>query len=173
MHAPLQVLDGTALLFLRIVYAFDGLLTVRASAVKELVTDANFDCSEEGIVSLTSSSDMLSKTLIPFVRQKLQAMDNSHVALVSLHLQAVGFEEYRCDRNMFVLLPCQSKGMSDGLSLRSLGMSLASLQKIIKSAAADDEVTLRADESQDVLGLLFESKRLSNLLQTSSADILT
>ncbi|KAI5480477.1 proliferating cell nuclear antigen (pcna) [Pseudohyphozyma bogoriensis] len=90
-------------------------------AVKELVTDANFDCSDEGI--------------------KLQAMDNSHVALVSLQLNSSGFQDYRCDRNM------------------SLGMSLTSLQKIIKSASNDDTVTLRADESHDVLGLLFESKK--------------
>lgn len=37
-------------------------------------------------------------------------------------------------------------------------MSLASLQKIIKCAANDDVVTLRADESQDVLAMLFEGK---------------
>jgi proliferating cell nuclear antigen len=32
--------------------------------------------------------------------QALQAMDNSHVALVSLKLTADQFESYRCDRNM-------------------------------------------------------------------------
>ncbi|GAA5880176.1 hypothetical protein JCM16303_001240 [Sporobolomyces ruberrimus] len=90
-------------------------------AVKELVTDANFDCTDEGI--------------------KLQAMDNSHVALVSLNLAKSGFQEYRCDRDM------------------SLGMSLTSLQKIIKCAGNNDMVTLRADESVDVLALLFEAKK--------------
>ncbi|GAA6064738.1 hypothetical protein JCM10212_005317 [Sporobolomyces blumeae] len=90
-------------------------------AIKELVTDANFDCSDEGI--------------------KLQAMDNSHVALVSLNLAKSGFNEYRCDRDM------------------SLGMSLTSLQKIIKCAANNDMVTLRADESVDVLALLFEARK--------------
>lgn len=30
----------------------------------------------------------------------LQAMDNSHVALVSLKLLAEQFDSYRCDRNM-------------------------------------------------------------------------
>ncbi|KAK4334091.1 Proliferating cell nuclear antigen [Rhodotorula toruloides] len=88
--------------------------------VKELVTDANFDCSDEGI--------------------KLQAMDNSHVALVSLNLAKTGFSEYRCDRDM------------------SLGVSLASLQKIVKCAGNNDILTLRADESVDVLALLFEAK---------------
>ncbi|CEQ43098.1 SPOSA6832_04983, partial [Sporobolomyces salmonicolor] len=91
-----------------------------AAPVKELVTDANFDCSDEGI--------------------KLQAMDNSHVALVALNLAKSGFSEYRCDRDM------------------SLGMSLTSLQKIIKCAQNTDIVTLRADESVDLLALLFESK---------------
>lgn len=33
-------------------------------------------------------------------QQALQAMDNSHVALVSLKLLAEQFESYRCDRNM-------------------------------------------------------------------------
>ncbi|GAA5904947.1 hypothetical protein JCM6882_002401 [Rhodosporidiobolus microsporus] len=94
-------------------------------AVKELVTDANFDCTDEGI--------------------KLQAMDNSHVALVSLNLAKSGFEKYRCDRDM------------------SLGMSLASLQKIVKCAGNNDQVTLRADESVDVLALLFEAKKVDRV----------
>ena len=47
-------------------------------AIKDLVTEANFDCNTEGI--------------------SLQAMDTSRVALVSFFLQADGFAEYRCDR---------------------------------------------------------------------------
>lgn len=43
------------------------------------------------------------------------------------------------------------------LLIRSLGMSLASLTKIIKCAANNDVITMRADESHDVLALLFES----------------
>lgn len=49
-------------------------------AIKDLVTDANFDCSSTGIT--------------------LQAMDSSHVSLVALHLKAEGFDHYRCDRNL-------------------------------------------------------------------------
>ena len=49
-------------------------------AIKELVTDANFQCDDEGI--------------------KLQAMDNSHVALVSLNLETSAFKRYRCDHSM-------------------------------------------------------------------------
>lgn len=38
-------------------------------------------------------------------------------------------------------------------------MSLTSLQKIVKCAGNNDMVTLRADESLDVLALLFEAKK--------------
>lgn len=51
-------------------------------AIKDLVTDANFDCSATGFA--------------------LQAMDSSHVALVALLLQKDGFEHYRCDRNLIM-----------------------------------------------------------------------
>lgn len=49
-------------------------------AIKELLNEATFDCSESGI--------------------QLQAMDNSHVSLVSLNLRSDGFDKYRCDRNL-------------------------------------------------------------------------
>ena len=47
-------------------------------AVKDLVTEANFECTHTGIM--------------------LQAMDSSHVSLVHMLLRTEGFEEYRCDR---------------------------------------------------------------------------
>ncbi|CAG8518026.1 766_t:CDS:2 [Ambispora leptoticha] len=96
-----------------------SLLKKILEAVKELVTDANFDCSETGIA--------------------LQAMDNSHVALVSVLLRAEGFDPYRCDRNM------------------PLGVNLNSLNKILKCAGNEDIITLKADDSGDTLGLIFES----------------
>jgi len=45
-----------------------------------LVNEATWECSGNGIT--------------------LQAMDSSHVALVSLVMRSEGFESYRCDRNM-------------------------------------------------------------------------
>ena len=48
--------------------------------LRELVNEATWECSENGIT--------------------LQAMDSSHVALVSLVMRSEGFESYRCDRNM-------------------------------------------------------------------------
>ena len=43
-----------------------------------------------------------------------QAMDNSHVSLVSVTLRADGFDKFRCDRNL------------------SMGMNLVSMSKILK-----------------------------------------
>ena len=57
-----------------------SLLKKVLESIKDLVNDANFDCSTTGF--------------------SLQAMDSSHVALVALLLRSEGFEHYRCDRNM-------------------------------------------------------------------------
>jgi len=57
-----------------------SLLKKVLESIKDLVTDANFDCSTTGF--------------------SLQAMDSSHVALVALLLRSEGFEHYRCDRNI-------------------------------------------------------------------------
>lgn len=68
-----------------------SLLKKILDAMKDLVTDANFDCSSTGF--------------------SLQAMDSSHVALVALLLRSDGFEHFRCDRNitMGINLPNMSK----------------------------------------------------------------
>ncbi|KAG5641580.1 hypothetical protein DXG03_004693 [Asterophora parasitica] len=97
-----------------------GTLKKMLDAIKELVTDANFECNEEGIT--------------------LQAMDNSHVALVSVLLEATGFKRYRCDRPM------------------PLGVNLTSLTKVLKCAKDDDECTIKAADEADVLNLVYEAK---------------
>lgn len=84
------------------------------------MTDANFECNEEGIV--------------------LQAMDNSHVALVSVKFAAPAFKRYRCDRPM------------------PLGVNLTSLTKVLKCAKDDDICTLKAADEADVLNLVYEAK---------------
>jgi len=96
-----------------------ALLKKLLDSIKELVSDANFECQEDGI--------------------KLQAMDNSHVALVAVNLSAPGFKKYRCDRPM------------------PLGVNLNSLSKVLKCAKDDDQVTLKAGDNNDVLNLLYES----------------
>lgn len=98
----------------------EDLTRIPFTAIKELVTDANFECNEEGI--------------------NLQAMDNSHVALVAVKLEAQGFKRYRCDRPM------------------PLGVNLTSLTKVLKCAKDDDICTLKAADEADVLNLVYEAK---------------
>ncbi|KAG9082024.1 proliferating cell nuclear antigen [Ceratobasidium sp. 370] len=96
-------------------------------AIKELVTDANFECNEEGL--------------------NLQAMDNSHVALVAVRLEADGFEKYRCDRPM------------------PLGVNLGSLTKVLKCSKDDDRVTLKATDNADVLNLVYEARNSDRIAE--------
>ena len=57
-----------------------SLLKKVLEAVKDLLNEATWDCSSTGM--------------------SLQAMDSSHVSLVSLMLRSDGFDTFRCDRNM-------------------------------------------------------------------------
>ena len=50
------------------------------NALKELIDQAAWDISEDGI--------------------QLQSMDSSHVALVQMNISAESFEPYRCDQAM-------------------------------------------------------------------------
>eukprot|EP01090_Pellita_catalonica_P009116 TRINITY_DN20180_c0_g1_i1.p1 TRINITY_DN20180_c0_g1~~TRINITY_DN20180_c0_g1_i1.p1 ORF type:complete len:258 (-),score=53.84 TRINITY_DN20180_c0_g1_i1:45-818(-) len=88
-------------------------------SVKDLVTDANFDCSGTSV--------------------SLQAMDSSHVSLVSLMMEADGFESHRCDKRM------------------QLGIKIDSMAKILKCAGNDDVVTLKAEENGNVMSFTFEN----------------
>lgn len=88
-------------------------------SIKDLVTEANFDTSSNGL--------------------SLQAMDSSHVALVSMMINAEGFEKFRCEKNM------------------ALGINLGSMSKILKCAGNDDKLTIYAEENEDKLSFKFES----------------
>jgi len=75
-------------------------------ALKDLVQDANVDCSEDGL--------------------SIQAMDSSHVSLVAVELRSAGFDHYRCDRtislgfnsaNMSKILKCA--GNDDVITLKA------------------------------------------------------
>ncbi|XP_039052561.1 proliferating cell nuclear antigen 2-like [Hibiscus syriacus] len=66
-------------------------------------------------------------------------MDSSHVALVALLLRSEGFEHYRCDRNL------------------SMGMNLGNMSKMLKCAANDDIITIRADDGSDTVTFMFEN----------------
>ncbi|CEF98408.1 Proliferating cell nuclear antigen,PCNA,N-terminal [Ostreococcus tauri] len=89
-------------------------------SVKDLVTDANFEAD-------------------PTEGFKLQAMDSSHVSLVSLKLHADGFAHYRCDRPL------------------TMGMNLANMAKMLKCASNEDAITMKADDAGDVVAFMFES----------------
>lgn len=69
----------------------------------------------------------------------LQAMDNCHVSLVSLSLRSDGFDKFRCDRNL------------------SMGMNLASVTKILRCAANDDIITIKAQDDADSVTFVFEA----------------
>eukprot|EP00037_Helgoeca_nana_P012759 m.116538 g.116538 ORF g.116538 m.116538 type:complete len:266 (-) comp21631_c0_seq2:160-957(-) len=97
-----------------------SLLKKILESVKDLVESANWDCSSNGI--------------------SLQAMDSSHVSLVSLLLRYDGFSPYRCDRNI------------------NLGINIQSMTKIMKCASNDDYITLSAKtDSPDAVTFTFES----------------
>lgn len=97
-----------------------SLLKKVLEAIKDLLNEATWDCSANGI--------------------NLQAMDNSHVSLVSLNLRSDGFDKYRCDRNL------------------SLGMNLNSMSKILKCASNDDIITIKAQDDADTVTFVFESQ---------------
>lgn len=89
-------------------------------AVKELVTEANIECNDTGL--------------------HLQAMDSSHVSLVTLQLKGEGFENYRCERSIY------------------LGINMTSMAKILKCAGNQDAITLRCENQGDTLTFLFANK---------------
>lgn len=96
-----------------------AILKKAIDALKDLVTEANFEFTPTGI--------------------RLESMDTAHVILVNLLLRADGFESYRCDRTIPV------------------GINMGSLSKIIRSAANEDAITLRADDNGETLNLVFEA----------------
>ena len=55
-------------------------------SLKDLLNEATWDCTDTGI--------------------QLQAMDNSHVSLVSVILRADGFDTFRCDRSLSMGITC-------------------------------------------------------------------
>jgi proliferating cell nuclear antigen len=88
-------------------------------ALHELVDEANIDCNQSGL--------------------SMQAMDASHVALVSMHLNAKGFDSFKCNQNV------------------TLGVNLGSIQKILKCADANDILRLASNEETSELKFQLEN----------------
>lgn len=88
-------------------------------AIKDLVTEANWDINLGGMT--------------------LQAMDSSHVSLVSLQLKSEGFKQYRADRTF------------------SLGINMGSMFKVLKCMTSGDSLTMKADDAGDMITFMFEN----------------
>ncbi|KAK3713157.1 hypothetical protein QZH41_010053 [Actinostola sp. cb2023] len=104
---------------------FEGKLTQGSllkkiiEAIKDIVSSGNWECAPKGL--------------------SLQAMDSSHVCLVSLELDASAFDPYRCDRN------------------NTLGLDTSIVSKIVKCAGNDDTITISCEDNGDTVTFLFES----------------
>lgn len=90
-------------------------------SIKDFVSQVNIDISPSGI--------------------SMQAIDQSHVALVSLNLKESGFgpSNYRADRPM------------------TIGLSIANINKVLKCAGSEDIITMKANEDPSQLTFVFES----------------
>lgn len=114
-------------------------------AIKDVVNDVNIDVSPSGTyqIILTLINETFGRKipglLILSLGLSLQAMDGSHVALVSLNLSMEGFEHYRADTSMV------------------LGVNVALLAKVMKLADPNDSITLSAEDQATHLKLIFEN----------------
>lgn len=90
-------------------------------AFRDMISDCNFDCSENGIA--------------------LQALDKSHIVLISLLLGPESFSSYRCDHAV------------------TLGVNMTSLSTVLRCGTNDDQLTLRCDDKPTELALTFEDTK--------------
>ncbi len=82
----------------------------------------------------------------------MQAMDSSHVALVSLMLPSTGgtFSAYRCDHQFM-----------------RIGVSMGSLAKVLKLGDGQDEVVLQANDDANVLKITFKNPKTEKITEFS------
>ena len=91
-------------------------------SVKDLLNKATLDCTNEGI--------------------QIQAMDSSHVLLMTLNIRADGFDEFQCDRTI------------------SMGVNLTKMSKILRYGAIEDILTMKVDDPAETVTFTFESPNL-------------
>jgi len=96
--------------------------------VLKKVMDALKDLIKEGVWDVNCES------------LSLQSMDSSHVALVQVTLNSDGFESFRCDKNL------------------ALGVNMDTMQKLMKCAANEDMLTIKAEDDGDLMSIVFESQ---------------
>lgn len=88
-------------------------------SIKDVVNNVNIEVNNEGM--------------------SFQAMDLSHVALVTLNLKADGFDEFKAHK------------------VYSLGVKLQNLHKILKCANPNDMIIMECEDEPSQLHLKFES----------------
>lgn len=98
-------------------------------AIGEVVQDANIDCTQDGM--------------------SIQAMDPSHVALVSLHIYRQAFEDYRADRSI------------------CLGVKVTKMVEVMRCSGKSDIVTLKAEPDSEQVTFLFENESHTRYSQFS------
>lgn len=91
-------------------------------SIKDIVSEINLEVTPTGI--------------------NLQAMDSSHVALVSVALSSDGFQEFECNKVL------------------NLGIQVSNLWKIMKCGTNDDNLFLQADNDPSTLNIRFVNKKL-------------
>ena len=89
-------------------------------SIKDLVQDANLDCSEEEI--------------------GIQSMDSSHVALVAMRLSAAAFDHFRCDRPL-------SLGFDSANMAKIFKMMDKGNQVVLKAEDQGDTLTMMFEGS--------------------------
>merc|ERR1712083_973860 len=95
-----------------------ALLKRTFDSIKDIVVSGSFDCSSKGL--------------------SLQAMDTTHIALISLYLDSSGFDSFRCDKNM------------------SMGMDLKVLCKMLRCVTDDETITVKAADRGETVNLLVD-----------------
>lgn len=100
----------------------EGVLLKRiVDAIKDVVGNINMEIGPNGL--------------------SFQAMDTTHIALVTLSLKAEGFNQFRCDRQF------------------PIGLKLPDLHKILKCADANDSIKLECEADPSSLQIVFESSK--------------
>lgn len=105
---------------LRAKLSSNSLLKKIVDAVKDLISDANIEFTNSGL--------------------SLQAMDSSHVSLVSLIIPPEEFEVYKCEK------------------ILSLGINLNWFYKILKCATNEDSVEIIYKNNENFITFLFKNE---------------
>jgi proliferating cell nuclear antigen len=102
-------------------------------ALKDLIKEAVWDVSAQGL--------------------SLQSMDSSHVSLVQVTLRTEGFDTFRCDKNIAL----GGSSLQLKFLMISILVNMDTMQKLMKCASNDDNITLKSEDNGDLLSLIFES----------------